>query len=176
MVSRHVDISNSLVRLSQEFKGLRDSLQKEFEYLLSISSTPEFVLKSKKRQVDSISYMFTELEIIAKTSNALHIQKEKTELCLMYYGISLGEYISFINQPLRYIIKELDRNKKENCIQLSMVFQDLLNNEHTDFKEIKIATKPVFDIEKLKIAARNNPGFLLTGIEKLDNATKGIKV
>jgi hypothetical protein len=176
LVNPNSDIQLLLVELLTELNGQTASLNKEYKYLES-KGLNEGVLKAKNRQINSSLYLKSLLDQVFDLSQKAFELQEKTELCLINYGVSYCEFMSFINKPINYIIDQAKENKKDNSIQLPIVFRDLLYSEpKPEVKEIKHASKPTFNIDQLKVMAGNNPGYLKTGINGLNQKMQTIKI
>lgn len=154
-------MQNEILNLLENLNLLKVSLQKEFEFLLS-GNTPDFVLKAKKRQIDTINFLSKDLLEIFDLSVKAGELKEKTEFCLINYGVTHYEFKLFINQPLKIIIMNAKRRKKEKSIQIPLIF-DKFVDKPDEIKEIKFSDKPIIGVEKLKEMAKKAGSFIKTG-------------
>ena len=123
-----------------QVKEIRESIQKEFEYLFSIQQTPDFVLKAKKNQLNNID---------------LIIQNLNNQIDVHFNLINDIEMTKELIKTWAQLKLDLFTLQYDNIIKSLEVLKDATE------KPIKLATKPFFTIEQLKNMAQNNKSFLI---------------
>lgn len=149
-----LNIQEILIELINEAKQLKNSLQKEFEFLIS-RSTEDFVLTAKKRQIDSFDFIISQLDTVYENCNQVNQDLTennfKIKCFLEQYGILPFELYLFLGASTKYIQNQTQYFKEEKiyrCLDPIRLKDDEPN------KEIKVATKPVLNFTTLtKLAA-----------------------
>lgn len=100
-----------------DLMALKESLQKEFEYAMS-NGKSAFVLKLKKMQLTDIDRVIDYQNEMLCSLGKLKEKQEKTELCLMNYGVSSEEYRLFVSRDLNEIEKEMLERREEKSVMI----------------------------------------------------------
>jgi len=143
-----VEKSKSHKDISILMDSVLSDLQEEFELQLCKDFVNENILDAKKHQMDILNQIKDSLDL-------LHELQEKTELCLINYGVSKNEYVRFLNRSLEEIIIEATKNKAENSVQIPYIFMHIKERAKYGTSETKIATKPILGLEKIMELAKN---------------------
>lgn len=162
-VKTHSDIQTLLQSISE-------NLHEEFEILMCKNFVNENTLSEKKNQINVLN------EITEALFDLSQLQ-EKTEMCLMNYGISEMEYMNFIRMPMEMIIAQLTEMREERSVQLPDIFTQVLDytvKEKQPEKEIRIAEKPLHGLTKLMEMSKSGIKFagtwsLKEEIKKIDS-------
>lgn len=140
-VKSHSDIQTLLQSISE-------NLHEEFEILMCKNFVNENTLSEKKNQINVLN------EITEALFDLSQLQ-EKTEMCLMNYGISEMEYRNFIRMPMEMIIAQLTEMRETRSVQLPDVFCMVLDYKVKEKHplntpvESRIAEKPLHGLTKL---------------------------
>ena len=175
MVKGWFDIQNVIVSNLESLTELAESLQKEFEYIVSYTSDPK-VLQAKKNQISSLNLIINDQEKTLKAAiNSFELQ-EKTELCLMHFGVSYSEYKEFLKHDLLILIEAMNLNRAEKRVQIPIIFEHYL--DYADLKpkvkEIKYSDKPVMGLQGL--AEMSEKGIKILNTFSVKEALKEIDV
>jgi len=154
------NIQNLIIENIKVLNEMAVSLQKEFEFMFSYTSD-EKTLKAKQNQIKKIRFLIMDQNEILNNTFKIFEQIEKAEYCLINYGVSRFEYELFLNKPLKHITEMAKQNKKENTVQLPLIFRENVNYDQLKTeKEIKTAVKPVYNLTQLKQMAQTaGPSF-----------------
>lgn len=163
VLKSHSDIQTALLSVTE-------NLHEEFEILMCRKFVNENTLSEKKNQINILN------EITEALFNIQELQ-EKTEMCLMYYGISEMEYRNFIKYSTEQIISILTEMREARSVQLPDIFVQVLDytvKEKQPEKEIRIAEKPLHGMAKLMEMASQGMKFkgtwsLKEEIKKIDS-------
>ena len=165
MNKTYFDIQCFVLQSISIAKKINDSLVKEFDFLDEKFNDSK-ILKAKKKQIDLMDSFIKNQNELYDVLGQLDELHTKTEFCLINYGVSYLEYQLFVNNPLNYIIEMATKRKKENSVQLPIIFKHVF--DYTELipeeKKIEYSDKPVFSLEKLKTMAKENPGILKKAI------------
>lgn len=168
-----LDIQNIIIGNQEALKEICGSLQKEFEYMLGYTSDP-VALQAKKNQIATLNEIINgQNEIFDIAANSFELQ-EKSELCLMFYGVSYFEFVEFLDFDLVTLHEMMKERKEKKAVQLPLIFESYL--DYTILKEpkkqIKYADKPVLGLKGL--ADLHEKGFRPVGFS-LKDALKEIE-
>lgn len=86
-----------------ELQSLLDSMQKEFEYMLSFSAPN--VLEAKKRQIKRIEYIMELMDSVNQRYAEKDEMIQKLQACLLHYCVTPEEVDYFISKPLPECVK-----------------------------------------------------------------------
>ena len=134
----------------EDLKTLYNSLQKEFEYILSKDYINEKMLESKRKQIDSLKFIIESQYDILEASVIEAEKFEKAELCLINFGVSELEYRIFTGRSLETINTLMAIYKEENSVQMPAIFM----NVGVKGEGAKVEV-PVLDWNKI-ISEKNN--------------------
>ena len=135
-------MSNLILENLLSLNTLKESLQKEFEFMLSSFYQNEIGLRAKKIQIENLNLIISYQNKILIDSFELFYKHEKTELCLINHGVSKFEYLNFLKAPICDTLSIMESNKVERMAP-------------------ETSNKPVVSFEKLKQLAKHNPGILV---------------
>lgn len=164
VLKTHSDVQTLLMSVSE-------NLHEEFEILMCKSFVNEKSLADKKNQINA-------LDEITEALFDLQQLQEKTEMCLMNYGVSHDEYRDFIKQPMDYIINLLTEMRETRSVQLPDVFCMVLDYKVKEKhplntpQEPRTVDKPVYGMTKL--LEMKNQGIKFKGTWSLTDAKKEI--
>jgi hypothetical protein len=132
------EISEQGFQIRAELEGLKNSLQKEFEFLLA-SEAQDFVKVAKTRQVNSIDYLTGSLTQMIENVQSLENLQFKLEACAVHFGVSFAELKQFLNQPLK-VIQAAAKQATEGNIQVPFKIQSVLSEEKINQLHFTIRT------------------------------------
>lgn len=138
-----------------------ESLQKEFEYFITLPSLNEKALLSKKNQISSIKNEIRSNYFLFDKLTEIMDLKFKYESLLLIHGISPLTIKMHLTTNLKVIEKTVTEKLVKNEFQIPLKLNDKLNNIKKDINaEIKYATKPVLGINGFKeLASKTQPSF-----------------
>lgn len=138
-----------------------ESLQKEFEYFITLPSLNEKALLSKKNQISTIkNEIRSSLFLFDKLGEIMDL-KLKYESLLLLHGISPLTIKLHMAKDIKEIDAIMKETIKKNEFQIPLKLNDELNNIKSDINpEIKYSTKPILGINGLKeLASKTQPSF-----------------
>jgi len=149
------NIQNIMIENLNVLTDLAASLQKEFEYMFSYTSD-EKVLKAKRKQIEKLTFIINDQKKVLNATFSLFENQEKTEYCLINYGVSILEYQLFLTKPLNLIIEMAKEQKQNKTAQLPIIFKSYLDYSNVKPEQIKIkySEKPVLGLSKIKELAK----------------------
>jgi hypothetical protein len=140
-------ITSLLIEQDNVLRSLRDSLQKEFEYFITLPNFNEKALLAKKRQIETINNELKQSEVIFKNVLEFDVKNEKFYLIILKLGLN----VNIINKYIRLDINYLRHIVKEN-LEIETFLIDLKKELKP---EIKTSEKPILDFEKLQQMAKD---------------------